>query len=307
MWKNCDIMKEKGEISMSIDRLQEKIRKAKNPSLLDFDITRQQLPPHLLAEERTFEKAYARFCIELMEALHGFIPAVKFNFGGFALMGTEGLAALSRVLDSARRLGYYVILEIPEALSAQRAGSNARLLFSPECPWYFDGILLTSYIGSDGIKPYAAQLEETGKSLFVAVRTANRSAMELQDLLTGGRNVFDAKADVANRFKNTQATKSGYDRIGLVGPGSSAAILRKLREKYKNLFIMVDGYDYPNANAKNCAEAVDKVGHGAIVCAGTSITAAWQIAENDGTDFLEDAKEAADRMKKNLARYFTVL
>ena len=292
---------------MSVDRLQEKIRKTKNPSLLDFDITREQLPPHLLAEERTFEKAYARFCIELMEGLRGVVPAVKFNFGGFALLGTEGLVALSRVLDSAKKLGYYVILEAPDALSAQRAQSNADLLLAPECPWPCDGILISSYIGSDGIKPYAAKLEETGKALFVAVRTGNRSAMELQDLLTGGRNVFDAKADIANRYKNTLATKSGYDRIALVGPGSSAPILRKLREKYKHLFILVDGFDYPNANAKNCAEAVDNVGHGAVICAGTSITAAWLAAENDGTDYVADAKEAADRMKKNLTRYFTVL
>lgn len=292
---------------MSIDRLQDKIRKTKNPSILDFDITRQQLPPHLLATEGTFEKAYTRFCMELMDGLRGLIPAVKFNFGSFALLGTEGLVALTRVLDHAKMTGYYVVLEVPESLSAQRAQSNAELLFDERDLWPCDSILISSYIGSDGIKPYAAKLEMSEKSLFVVVRTANRSAVEIQDLLTGGRNVFDAKADIANRYKNTQATKSGYDRIALVGPASSAAVLRKLREKYKNLFLMVDGYDYPNANAKNCAEAADKLGHGVVVCGGTSITAAWQIAENDGTDYVADAKIAADHMKKNLSRYFTVL
>ncbi len=292
---------------MSIDRLQDKIRKTKNPSLLDFDITKDQLPPHLLAEEGSFEKAYGRFCMELMDGLRGFVPAVKLNFAGFALLGTEGLVTLSRILDYGRKLGYYVILEVPEALSAQRAKSNADLIFSEDNLWPCDGILFSAYIGSDAIKPYAQRLEETGKSLFVAVRTGNRSAMELQDLLTGGRNVYDAMADVVNRYKNTQATKSGYDRIALVGPGSSAAILHKLREKYKNLFILIDGYDYPNANAKNCAEAMDKLGHGGIVCGGTSVTAAWIEAENDGTQYVADAKEAAERMKKNLARYFTVL
>ena len=292
---------------MSIDRLQEKIRKTKNPSILDFDIMKEQLPPHLLAQEGTFPKAYARFCMELMDALRGLIPAVKLSFASFALLGTEGLVSLSKVLDYGKRLGYYVVLEVPEALSAQRASANAELIFNHADQWQCDGILLSSYIGSDGIKPYAACLEDSGKSLFVAVRTANRSAMELQDLLTGGRNVYDAKKDVVNRFKNTQATKSGYDRIALVGPASSAAILKKLREKYKNLFILVDGYDYPNANAKNCAEAFDKLGHGAVVCGGTQITAAWQLAENDGVDYLEDAKEAAERMKKNLTRYVNVL
>ncbi len=292
---------------MSIDRLQEKIRKTKNPSILDFDITNEQLPPHLLAEEGRFVKAYTRFCLELMDGLRGMIPAVKINFGGFALLGTEGLVALSRVLDYGKKLGYYMILEAPEALSAQRAKSNADLIFHENNTWPCDGILISAYIGSDAIKSYAAYLEETGKSLFVVVRTSNRSAMELQDLLSGGRNVYDAKADVVNRYKNTKATKSGYDRIALVGPASSASILRKLREKYKNLFLLVDGYDYPNANAKNCAEAVDKLGHGAVICGGTSITAAWLAEENDGTEYVADAQEAAERMKKNLTRYFTVL
>ena len=70
---------------------------------------------------------------------------------------------------------------------------------------------------------------------------------------------------------------------------------------------MVDGYDYPSSNAKNCAEAADQLGHGVIVTAGTSITAAWLIEDNDGTEFMADALEAAERMKKNLTRYFTVL
>lgn len=292
---------------MSIDRLQEKIRKTKNPTILDFDITAEQLPPHLLAQEGSFSKAYARFCIELLEGLRGVVPAVKFQFAGFALLGTEGLTALSLVLDRAKYSGFYVVLEVPDALSAQRAESNARLLFDEENTLYFDGLLLSSYIGSDGIKPYALRLEETGKSLFVAVRTGNRSAMEVQDLLTGGRNVYDAMCDVANRFKNTQASKSGYDRVAVVGPASSASILRKLRDKYKNLFIMADGYDYPNANAKNCAEAADKLGHGTVICGGTSVTAAWIAAENDGINYVADALEAAERMKKNLTRYFTVL
>lgn len=292
---------------MSMDRLQEKIRKTKNPSVVDFDITNEHIPAHLLAEEGTFVKAYGRFCIELLEGLRGIVPAVKFNFCAFALLGTEGLVTLSRVLDCARRLGYYVILEVPEALSAQRANSNAELIFGEINDWTCDGILISAYIGSDAIKPYAQRLEETGKTLFVVTRTGNRSAMELQDLLTGGRNVYDAKADVVNRYKNSQPTKSGYDRIALVGPGSSASILRKMRGKYPNLFILIDGYDYPNANAKNCAEAMDKLGHGAAACGGTSITAAWLAEENDGLDYVADAKAAAERMKKNLTRYVTVL
>jgi hypothetical protein len=73
------------------------------------------------------------------------------------------------------------------------------------------------------------------------------------------------------------------------------------------LFLLVDGYDLPNANAKNCNLAFDKLGHGAVVCAGTGITAAWNDETNDGVDYVVRAVEAAERMKKNLLRYTTVL
>lgn len=292
---------------MSIDRLQEKIRKYKNPTVLELDFSREQIPAYLFAEEGNDAKAYARFCIEFLELLRGFVPAVRVSFAAFAFMGTDGLVALSRVLNCARENGYYIILEVPEALSAQRAQQNADILFAEGCLWECDAYLICAYIGSEAIKPYMARLQDSDKALFVMVRSGNRSATELQDLLSGGRHVFEAMADIVNRFKNTQATKSGYDRIAIVGPATSADILRKLRQKYKNLFILVDGYDVSGANAKNCAEAADQLGHGIAVCSGTTIGAAWCATGLDGREYLENAQEIAERMKKNLARYFTVL
>ena len=43
---------------MSIDVLQEKIRKTKNPSMVDISLNAGDLPPHLLAEEVSAAKAY---------------------------------------------------------------------------------------------------------------------------------------------------------------------------------------------------------------------------------------------------------
>ena len=36
---------------MSVDVLQEKIRKTKNPSVLELSVATSQIPPHLLQEE----------------------------------------------------------------------------------------------------------------------------------------------------------------------------------------------------------------------------------------------------------------
>jgi hypothetical protein len=71
--------------------------------------------------------------------------------------------------------------------------------------------------------------------------------------------------------------------------------------------MLVDGIDYPSGNSKNCSFAFDRFGYGAIVCAGTSITSAWREMESDGLDYLSHAVCAADRLKKNLLRYVSIL
>ena len=81
--------------------------------------------------------------------------------------------------------------------------------------------------------------------------------------------------------------------------------LQSLRTKFKYLFILIDGFDASNANAKNCSVAFDKLGHGAAVCVGASITGAWQ--SDPSLSPTDAAAQAAERIKKNLGRYITVL
>lgn len=286
---------------MSVDKLQEKIRKLKNPSVVDLSVTESQIPPHILEEEGSFAKAYCRFCRELLEALKGVIPAVRFSYSWFAVM--DIFPVFEELTAFASQLGYYVIADAPETLSAQTAELAAQKMLATAC----DGILVSSYIGSDAVKPYVKKLKTSGKALFVVIRTANRTAVELQDLMTGSRLVHIAAADIVNHMGEPYPCRCGYNQIGVLASASAADSLRTLRTKYKNVFLLLDGYDYPNANAKNCSYAFDKLGHGAAACAGISVTAAWQTEGSDGTDYTAQAVQAAERMKKNLTRYISVL
>lgn len=292
---------------MSIDRLQEKIRKTKNPTVVNFSGIKSCIPPHILEQTQSIPMAYAVCCKSLMETLSSVVPVVRFSFQNFALMGSEGLDVLSELLAAAAKLGYYVLLDGPESLSEQDALWAAEQLFRDDCPWYFDGLIISSYIGSDGMRAYVEKLEKCDKDLFVVVRTSNRTAPELQDLLSGSRLVHMANADIVNRFSPDHLGRCGYSRVGVLAGASSADSLRLLRSKYTKMFLLLDGCDYPNANAKNCSFAFDNLGRGAAACAGLSITGAWQQAQTDGTDYLEQAEAAAQRLKKNLNRYITIL
>lgn len=291
---------------MSIDVLQDKIRKMKNPSVLDLSITVLELAPHLLAEEGSAAGAYSRFCRELLGALKGIVPAVRVGFASFALLGAEGLTVLREVLTAAREHGYYVTMEAPELWSTAMAKATADAVFGEDSVYPCDGLIINAYPGSDIIKPFLPYCKK-GKDIFCVVRTSNKSAPEIQDLLSGTRLVHMAAADFINRFGNDNTGKSGYARVAIMAGANSAESLRALRTKYPKLFVLIDDMDYPNCNAKICSNAFDKFGHGAAACVGSSVLNAWKQTESDGTDYTVHALAAAERMKKNLTRYTTIL
>ena len=286
---------------MSVDVLQEKIRKCKNPSVVELNLPFSEIPPG-------FEKnaaGYGEFCRLLLEGLKGTVPAVRFSFSAFALNGA--LEELAKTMAYAGEQGYYVLLDAPEILSPASAKMTAQSLLGEESGYPCDGLVISGYLGSDVIKPFLPYCKKGNKDVFVVARTANKSAPELQDLLCGTRLVHAAAADHVNRYGADTAGKFGYTRVGILAAASAAESLRNLRSKYPRLFLLLDGYDYPNANAKNCSFAFDRYGHGAAACSGAGISCAWKEAGSDGTDWLDQAKAAADRMKKNLTRYVTVL
>ena len=292
---------------MSIDVLQDKIRKVKNPSMVDLALRVSDLPLHLLQEEGSAAAAYGRFCRDLLGGLKGIVPAVRVSFTSFGLLGPDGLTQLQSVLHTAASLGFYVALEAPYITSPMMAEATAEAVWGEHAIYPCDGLIISAYPGSDTIKPFVPYVKSAKKDLFPVVRTSNKSAPEIQDLLTGTRLVHAAAADLINRFGGDNIGKNGYARISVVAGGNSAESLRNLRIKYPKLFLLVDDMDYTGCNAKICSNAFDKFGHGAVVCAGPTVTAAWKQTESNGTDYIEQAVAAAERMKKNLTRYVTVL
>jgi len=292
---------------MSVDMLQEKIRKTKNPSMVNLTLKVSDLPAHLLEEECSTAAAYGRFCRELIGALKGLVPAVRVSFTAFAILGADGLSELQSVLMTASSAGYYVALEAPFLASPMMAEATAEAVWGDQALYPCDGLIVSAYPGSDIIKTFAPYVKSKKKDLFPVVRTSNKSAPEIQDLLTGSRLVHVAAADLVNRFGADNVGKFGYARISVVAGANSTESLRTLRMKYPRLFLLVDDMDYSGCNAKICSYAFDKFGHGAVICVGSTITTAWKRAESDEKSYLEQGIAAAERMKKNFARYVTVL
>ena len=292
---------------MAVDKLQDRIRKLKNPSVIDLNMLPEHIPPHISERDTDFATAYSYCCEQILDGLQNVVPAVRLSMNAMMLYGGFGLQALSNLLRKARELGYYVFLDVPGAYSAIDAQRSADVLLDGANPFCFDALVLSDYIGSDGIRPFCDKLNDSEKDLFVLARTANKSAFELQDLLSGTRLMHMAAADVIGRYADAFLGRYQYSQIGVTGSATASDSLRNLRNGNPNLFLLVDGYDMSGANAKNCSAAFDALGHGAIVCAGTGVTAAWMQSPADAEDYVAQAVEAATRMCKNLTRYITIL
>ncbi len=287
---------------MSVDILQEKIRKTKSPILVDLAMQPHQIPTSL-REGKSEAEAMSGYTRALLEALKGRVPGVRFSFDQWALLGDlEALADLTRY---AGELGFYVLLDGPAILSPWAAERAAKLL-SEGSPYYCDGLILCPYIGTDAIKPFAPYAQ-SGKTLFFVARSANKSAAELQDMIAGSRLVHVATADHVKRMGEMILGKCGYSQIGVLTAATNASAVSGLRMKFNRMFLLVDGLDYPGGNGKNCSYGFDRFGHGCAVSVGPAITAAWSAEGCSEENFGELAVQAAERIRNNMNRYIAIL
>ena len=287
---------------MSIDKLQEKIRKLKNPLIVDFSMKNEHIP-EVIRNGRTEKEALSCYCRELLTVLKGVVPSVRFCFDQWALL--DGLSELSALLKLASGMGYYVLLDGPSVLTPWAAERAAGLL-SQESAWPCDGMIVSPYIGSDAMRHFLAFCKQ-GKSVFFAVRCPNRSASELQDLMTGSRLVYTAAAEQVDRMGQSHMGKCGYSHVAALTAGTQTNAVMGLRGKHKQLFLLVDGLDYPGGNGKIGSYGFDKLGHGCALSVGPIITAAWNAEGSTQSDYLEAAVQAVQRVRNNMARYVTIL
>ena len=292
---------------MAIDQLQTKIKKMNNTLMVNLSVESALLPPEIVQANEDTCDAYREFGFRLLNGLKGEAVAVRFSLMDYALLEENGIAVLSQLMKRSAKLGYYTLLDAYGISSSCSAEHAANRIWGEGSRFPCDGIMVSGYLGSEIIKPFLPFCEEQKKDLFVVVRSPNKSSSEIQDLLTGSRTVHMAAADYVNRFGRDTVGKFGFSRIGIAASASAGDSVRMLRSKYPQLFMIIDGLEVSGANAKNISYGFNNLGHGAIVCAGSSVTCAWMQEEYKGLDFVQAAVEAARKTQKRIDRYVTVL
>ena len=137
----------------------------------------------------------------------------------------------------------------------------------------FDGDALTvnGYLGTDGIDPAL----KTGNSIFVLVKTSNKSSGELQDRkLDDGKSVYETMGDMCENWGADTIGEYGYSAVGAVVGATYPEMGKVLRKVMPKAYILVPGYGAQGGKGKDLVHFFNEDGLGAIVNSSRGIIAA---------------------------------
>jgi len=297
---------------MSFDRLQKKIDKLQNPTVVGLDPDLSHVPGEIL-DKHISEKgetltaaadAVLEFNTGLIDALCDIVPAVKPQSAYYEALGPEGVITLKKTCDYAASHGMYVIMDGKRNDIGSTAAAYAMAYLGTVkvgkteiSPFNADALTVNSYLGSDGIKPFLEAAMAHDKAVFALVRTSNPSAGELQDLMVGDRTLYTAVGDLMEEISRGTVGEYGFTHIGAVVGATYPDEARTLRARLRHTFFLVPGYGAQGGTAADVRHSFDASGRGAIVNSSRGIIAAWK---KSGADYKDSARAEAVRMRDEL-------
>lgn len=299
------------------DRLFAAVRRVGNPICVGIDPRPADLPPGFLgrhpANRAGMAGALGDFGAEVVDAVAGLVPVVKFQAAFYEACGPEGFAALHATARRARDRGLIVIMDgkrndIGSTAEAYAQAYLGRLAGPAESEpaWPVDALTVNPYLGSDGIAPFVRVAAEEGKGLFVLARTSNPSAREFQDLRVEGRPLYRHVAAKIAEWAAPHLGPSGSSLVGAVVGATYPAELVELRRDLPGVPFLVPGYGAQGGTAADVAGAFTPDGLGAIVNSSRGITFAYkqpQARERSGSDWQGSVVAAVHAMAADLAAH----
>lgn len=308
---------------MFADRLADRIKELKNPTVMGLDPKLEYIPVSVRKRNvelygntfRAASESILEFNRRLMDAVADIIPAVKPQLAYYEMYGTDGIRAFEETVRYARDKGMLVIADgkrndigsTSEAYSGAYLGET--LLEGGVLKPVFDADALTvnGYLGIDGIKPMIDDCVKYRKGIFVLVKTSNPSSVQLQDLLAeDGRKIYEVMADLVSEWGKDTVGKCGYSAVGAVVGATWPQELKSLRERMPNTWFLVPGYGAQGGGAEDVAGAFDKDGLGAVINASRSLMCAYKLKRWEGRFSAEEfdvaCREEALYMRSELQK-----
>ncbi|MGN0994948.1 MAG: orotidine-5'-phosphate decarboxylase, partial [Butyricicoccus sp.] len=225
----------------------------------------------------------------------------------YELLGPAGAQVLRQTIQYAHEKKMYVIADIKRNDIGATASAYAEAylgrsnVWGQELPVYdADSCTVNAYLGTDGIEPFLKECREREKSIYVLVKTSNKSSGEFQNRDMEGKPLFVRVAEQFEKWGEGLDTPSGFNQVGAVVGATYPEEQKIIRSIIPKAFFLVPGYGAQGATAKDIANAFNDDGLGAIVNSSRGIMCAWKKTGKNGEDWMEAARAEAIRMRDDI-------
>lgn len=277
------------------DRLIEAVRACGAPVCVGIDPVLERLPKAVRGTIETPESAaesISFFTMQLLEAVAGIVPCVKFQSACFERYGAEGIRVLESGTEHARSLGLQVIFDAKRGDIGISNEHYAHAFRGNGSDW----ITLSGYLGVQTLRPYLEQ----GRGAFVLVRTSNPEGSSLQSLpLIDGRTVAEAMADLVVEVGDSTIGDSGYSNLGVVVGATQGEEHHRLRERMPRQVFLVPGYGAQGGELSDILDLFHADGMGAMITASRSVIYA---ANEDDSSWMNAVRDAAGAFADEIGR-----
>jgi orotidine-5'-phosphate decarboxylase len=231
--------------------------------------------------------AIFNFCRDIIDATAAYVCAFKPQIAHFAALAAESsLHRLIAHIHSAHP-GIPVILDSKRGDIGSTAQHYASEAFDRYCA---DAVTVNPYLGRDSVQPF---LNHADKGVVILCRTSNPGAGDLQDMVVGGRPLYQHVAEKIAREWNDNGN------CALVVGATWPEQLREVRAIVGDIPFLVPGIGAQGGDVEAVVRnAKTADGTGLIVSSSRAI-----LYASNGDDYAEAAANAAHALRDEINRY----
>ncbi len=236
----------------AIDKYNARADAARTLLCVGLDSDARKLPRRF----RNQDAPQLAFNRHIIDATAEYAAAFKINMAFYEANGAEGWRQLAQSVAYLRQRQPDILLisDAKRADIGNTSGAYAQAIFDQ---LGFDAVTLNPYLGRDALQPFFDYAE---KGCIILCRTSNPGSAELQNLLVGGRPLWQIVAEKA---------AGGWNANGncmLVAAGTNTEELAQIRAIVGEMPLLVPGIGAQGGNIKAVVEAgLNRAGAGLII------------------------------------------
>ncbi len=273
------------------DRLLDAIARKKAPVCVGLDPRLDWVPEEFFVAafeqhgrcDTAVRAAVRAFCIEVIDLVEPFCPAIKPQAAFFEALGPAGLTDFAAVCAHARAKHLLVIADVKRGDIGSTSEAYAQSLFGGaqtrgiDLPSLnVDCATVNPYLGADGVTPFVEAAAKAGGGVFVLARTSNPGSAQFQELtLTLGGTVVEQVAQRINEWGAPTVGACGYSHVGAVVGATHADAARLMRRLMPRALFLVPGYGAQGGSLEIIRSCFGADGKGAIVNSSRGVMHAY--------------------------------